>query len=261
LLWSAAQVRQRRRARPSGSDDTFAEEEWLPQSWNRSFESNVSTTTTRVRRQGVKISATVVVIRERTRPTPASSDLPSLEEGTDAMTEPKRASLGSTEEGLPMNQRRGVPRHPALWDGTCSIERESSGRRDCRVIDISIFGLGITLDHPSPSQLVGRRISVEIPMADDSVSIYTAGTITNAGPTLEGAVRVGIKFDGFLLNRTRSSPCAERTPTSNESSHPRTIGSWPGTTPNSHVHETPRVRFLQILDQGTGAKQEDGHGS
>src|SRR5277367_5453037 len=138
------------------------------------------------------------------------------------MSEPKRASFGSTKEDLPMNQRREVPRHPALWDGTCSIERESSGPRGCRVIDISIFGLGISLKHPTPSQLVGRRISVEIPMADDSVSIYTAGTITNAGPTLEGDVRVGIKFDGLLLNRTRSSPCAERTPTSNESSHPRT---------------------------------------
>ena len=85
-----------------------------------------------------------------------------------------------------MNHRRGVPRHPALWDGTCSIERESIGPRGCRVIDISIFGLGITLKHPSPLQLVGRRISVEIPVADESVSIYTAGTITNAGPTLGG---------------------------------------------------------------------------
>src|SRR5271163_498366 len=111
------------------------------------------------------------------------------------MTEAKTASLGSPTEGLPMNHRREVPRHPALWDGTCSIERESTGRRNCRVIDISIFGLGITLNHPSPSQLVGRRISVEIPMADDSVSIFTAGTITNAGQTLEGAVRVGIRFD------------------------------------------------------------------
>ena len=195
---------------------------------------------------------------ERTRPTPAS-DLPSLEEGTEAMTEPKRASLGSTKEGLPMNQRRGVPRHPALWDGTCSIERESSGRRDCRVIDISIFGLGITLDHPSPSQLVGRRISVEIPMADDSVSIYTAGTITNAGPTLEGAVRVGIKFDGFLLNRTRSIALS-RTNTDIQ----RECASVDNRTVARHDAQfasarDTAVRLLQILDQGTGAK-EDGHG-
>jgi hypothetical protein len=176
------------------------------------------------------------------------------------MTEPKTASVVSTTEGLPMNHRRGVPRHPALWDGTCSIERESTGPRACKVIDISIFGLGITLMHQSPSQLVGRRISVEIPMGDDSVSIYAAGTITNAGPTLGGEVRAGIKFDGFLLSRTRSSPCPERTPTSNESAHPWAIGQSPGTTLNSRVHERRRLRLLQSLDHGTGAKREDGHG-
>jgi hypothetical protein len=207
----------------------------------------------------VKITSAVVVICERTRPTPVS-DLPSLEEGTEAMTEPKTANIASTKEGLPMNHRRGVPRHPALWDGTCSIERESTGPQGCRVIDISIFGLGITLKHPSPSELVGRRISVEIPMADDSVSIYTAGTITNAGPTLGGEVRVGIKFDGFLLSRTRSSPCPERTSTSNERAHSSAIGLSPGTTLNSRVHERRRVRLLQSLDQCTGAKREDGHG-
>jgi hypothetical protein len=212
-----------------------------------------------LRRQGVKITSTVVVIRERTRPTPAS-DLPSLEEGTAMMTDPKPASFGSTLEGSPMKHRRGVPRHPALWDGTCSIERESNGPRVCRVIDISIFGLGITLRHPSPSQLVGRRISVEIPMADNSASIYTAGTITNAGPTPGGAVRVGIKFDGFLLSRTRSSPCPEQTSTSNESAQPWAMGPWPGTTLNARVHERRPMRLLQILGQGTGAKEKDGHG-
>ena len=85
-----------------------------------------------------------------------------------------------------MNHRRGVPRHPALWDGTCSIERESIGPRGCRVIDISIFGLGITLKHPSPSQLVGRRISVEIPVADDrSASIRQAQSQTQDRPSRE----------------------------------------------------------------------------
>ena len=155
-----------------------------------------------------------------------------------------------------MNHRRGVPRHPALWDGTCSIESESTGPLGCTVIDISILGLGITLKHPSPSQLVGRRISVEIPMADNSISMYTAGTITNAGPTLEGAVRVGIRFDGFLMSRTQSSPCPERAPTSNESVHPRAIGLSPGTTLNTLVHDRRQVRLLQSLDQGTAAKRE-----
>jgi hypothetical protein len=158
-----------------------------------------------------------------------------------------------------MNRRRGVPRHPALWDGTCSIERESTGPQGCRVIDISIFGLGITLKHPSPLQLVGRRISVEIPVADDSVSIYTAGTITNAGPTLGGDVRVGIKFDGFLLSRTQSSSSPERKSTSSEGVHPWATWLSPGTTLNTRVHERRQVRLLQSLDQGAGARRQEGH--
>jgi hypothetical protein len=176
------------------------------------------------------------------------------------MTESKAANVGLTKEGLPLNHRRGVPRHPALWDGTCSIERESTGPRCCRVIDISIFGLGITLKHPSSSQLVGRRISVEIPMTDDSVSIFTAGTITNAGPTLGGEVRVGIKFDGLLLSRERSSPCPERTSTSSEGADGWAIGLSPGTTPNARVHDRQRGRPLQSVDQSTRAARQDGHG-
>ena len=125
------------------------------------------------------------------------------------MAQPTIACAESPIEALSMRLRRGVPRHPASWDATCSIEGESTGRRVCRVVDISIFGLGITLQHSSSSQLVGRRISVEIPAAGDPASIYTAGEITNAGPTLEGPVRVGIKFDGFLLSRARSSPSSE----------------------------------------------------
>ena len=95
-----------------------------------------------------------------------------------------------------MKHRRQVPRQPAGWEGTCHIEGESAAR-SCRVIDISMLGLGLTFTHPSPSELLGRRISVDVRAVGDSVSIRLEGVVKNAGPTLEGAVRVGVAFDGL----------------------------------------------------------------
>jgi hypothetical protein len=70
--------------------------------------------------------------------------------------------------GSSMKLRRRVPRQPAGWNGTCHVEGETAdGWRPCRVIDISMLGLGMTLNHSSPSHLVGRRISVDVPAIGD----------------------------------------------------------------------------------------------
>ena len=92
-----------------------------------------------------------------------------------------------------MQFRRRVPRQPAGWDGVCQIEGEFAAR--CRVVDISMLGVGITLDHPSPYALVGRHISVDVPAVGDSASIRLEGKVTNARLTLRTTVRVGIEFD------------------------------------------------------------------
>ena len=97
-----------------------------------------------------------------------------------------------------MKHRRRVPRQRTSWEGNCSIEGESPTRsRACRVIDISMLGLGMTLEHSSPSDLLGQRISVDVPAVSDSVSIRLEGVVNNAVPMLEGVVRVGIVFDGL----------------------------------------------------------------
>ena len=95
-----------------------------------------------------------------------------------------------------MEHRRRVPRQPAGWRGLCLIEGESATEwHDCRVIDISMFGLGITLHYPAPSQLMGRGLSVEVPALDDTVKIRFEGKIKNATAPIDGgAVRVGIEF-------------------------------------------------------------------
>ena len=92
-----------------------------------------------------------------------------------------------------MHFRRRVPRQPAGWDGVCQIEGEFATR--CRVIDISMLGVGITLDHPSPYSLVGRHISVDLPAVGDSASLRIEGKIRNARLTFLTTVRVGIEFD------------------------------------------------------------------
>jgi PilZ domain len=88
-----------------------------------------------------------------------------------------------------MTYNRRVKRLRAGWDGVCTIEGES-GEWQCRVVDISILGIGVTFKHPSPSQLAGRRISVNVPAV-----ARLEGAITHAVPVLGGAVRVGIMFD------------------------------------------------------------------
>ena len=97
-----------------------------------------------------------------------------------------------------MLYRRRVPRQPADWAGLCRIENESAaGWRDCRVIDISMLGIGITFEYPSATELIGRRISVEVPAVGDSVRIRLEGEIKNTAMICEGSIRVGIEFVGL----------------------------------------------------------------
>jgi hypothetical protein len=124
-----------------------------------------------------------------------------------------------------MKHRRRVPRQAACWDGTCHIEGESAeGHRPCLVIDISMLGLGMTLEHSSPTDIVGRRISVDVPAVGDSVSLRLEGVINNAVPTLQGAVRVGIAFEGLLESQPGTAEVQ-----STKRIRPAGVRSQPGT--------------------------------
>jgi hypothetical protein len=97
-----------------------------------------------------------------------------------------------------MERRRMIPRRSAGWYGVCHIEGETDPKwRDCLVADISIFGLGISLHHFWPSELVGRHISVEAPASGASVNVRLEGVIRNADRVSGGVVRVGIEFDAL----------------------------------------------------------------
>ena len=98
-----------------------------------------------------------------------------------------------------MEHRRRVVRRSAGWFGICHIEGESDPSwRDCQVIDISLLGLGITLHHFWPAELVGRHITVEAPAAGDAVNVRLEGTIKNADRGSGGIVRMGIEFVGVI---------------------------------------------------------------
>jgi hypothetical protein len=122
--------------------------------------------------------------------------------------------------------RRRVPRQLAGWAGTCLIQGDPAGKElECRVVDISMMGLGLMFQHPSPSALVGRRMSIDVSAVGDRVSIRLEGKVTNAAVTPAGAVRVGIEFDDSSGTEPDSSAVQSaggaRTRTGGSPGHPR----------------------------------------
>lgn len=99
-----------------------------------------------------------------------------------------------------MQNRRRVPRHSAGWGAFCHVEGESaSGWRDCRVMDISLLGVEIRMQHPRPSELIGRRVSIEAPAVGESVNIRFEGVVKHVSWTPLRWIRIGIEFDHLSL--------------------------------------------------------------
>lgn len=100
-----------------------------------------------------------------------------------------------------MLERRRTSRQASGWHGTCLIENEMHSEvwRECAVLDISPFGLGITLRDvdSSQSELVGRGVAVKFPAVSDWVSIRVEGKIRNAVLIRPGLVRAGVEFVGL----------------------------------------------------------------
>lgn len=107
--------------------------------------------------------------------------------------------LGTGEGWQRMDTRRRIPRQAAGWTGTCLIEDDAAAAqwRDCWVLDISMLGLGIALDHRRPFELMDREISVEFPAVGDLVSVRLEGKIKNIEVMRLGLVHAGIEFVGL----------------------------------------------------------------
>lgn len=94
-----------------------------------------------------------------------------------------------------MENRRQLQRQPAGWAASYQLTGESAtGWHECRVVDISMLGIGITFPHPNPSELSGRLISVNLPGDGNSVNVRLEGEIKNAAVTMSREIRVGIEF-------------------------------------------------------------------
>jgi PilZ domain len=94
-----------------------------------------------------------------------------------------------------MENRRRLHRQPAGWAASYRLAGEPiGGWCGCRVIDISMLGLGITIDHPNPAELTGRLISVNLPGDGSCVNVRLEGEIKNATPTMSRDIRVGVEF-------------------------------------------------------------------
>jgi hypothetical protein len=65
----------------------------------------------------------------------------------------------------------------------------------CRLIDISMLGLAIYIQRPSPTALLGQHVIVEVSPFDNAVVFRLEGSICEAlHLKAEGTIRVGIAF-------------------------------------------------------------------
>ena len=93
-----------------------------------------------------------------------------------------------------MEQRRRVPRQEAGWEGKYLIDGvPEAGWDGCRVLDLSVAGVGLELFGRIPRDLLGRLLDVEA-SSGTSVGLRLRGAVRNVGPGPEGGVRVGLEF-------------------------------------------------------------------
>ena len=57
-----------------------------------------------------------------------------------------------------------------------------------------MLGLGISFDHPNPSELAGRFMSVNLPGNGSCVNVRLEGQVKNASVMMSRDIRVGVEF-------------------------------------------------------------------
>jgi PilZ domain len=99
-----------------------------------------------------------------------------------------------------MEFRRRVPRVTADgWTGRYMVENDlHSGWNECRVLDISVIGVGLVLFDDGDRDLVGHQLIVQVQApVGGSVSLRLAGRVMNQGPGPQGGTRAGLEFVGL----------------------------------------------------------------
>jgi hypothetical protein len=92
-----------------------------------------------------------------------------------------------------MELRRRVPRLATPdWWGTYT---DTDDTRYCKVIDISILGVGLELFGDVSKDLLGHRLNIEIkPPVGESITLRLSGTVRNVKVDPGGTTRAGLEF-------------------------------------------------------------------
>jgi PilZ domain len=96
-----------------------------------------------------------------------------------------------------MERRRRAPRvNTTAWIGRYTVEDDPGLlSRECRVIDISILGLGLELFGEVTEDMIGRRLVVQVGApAGESVSLRLVGEVRNLVAGQYGGTRAGLEF-------------------------------------------------------------------
>ena len=95
---------------------------------------------------------------------------------------------------MTVENRRRAERQSAVWIGLCHVQGDSLDLwRDCGVFDLSALGVGMDLRHRDASDLVGRIVSVRLPIGV-SMDMTLTGEVKNAKGGPDGIVRIGVEF-------------------------------------------------------------------
>ena len=104
-----------------------------------------------------------------------------------------------------MDDRRRAQRQSAVWMGSCQVEGEPPHLwLGCGVFDFSTLGVGMDFRHADALGLVGRRISVRLPVGD-SIDMTLTGEVRNAKVGPGGIVVVRASNSSTFPRRSSTS--------------------------------------------------------
>jgi glycine cleavage system aminomethyltransferase T len=93
-----------------------------------------------------------------------------------------------------VDNRRRAERQFAVWIGTCQVEGDPDDTwRDCGVFDVSALGVGMDVRYPDASELIGRHVTVRLPVGA-SMDMTLTGVVRNSKAGPGDVVRSGIEF-------------------------------------------------------------------
>lgn len=98
-----------------------------------------------------------------------------------------------------MQLRRRAPRVEIDWSGWCNIGgHPESEVHQCRLVDLSLVGMGLELLGDGIGDVVGCRLVLDVePPGGGSIKLHVVGQVVRQEATSEGRTRVGLELCGL----------------------------------------------------------------